>query len=103
MHYNPETKHKTKLFADIFLILFFTYFVYFMINGSSGFLNLTKLNKNLSTLKDQYQELEKTKNTLMIKNKGLHLSSLDMDILEEESKKLGYTNNNEVIFLIKSE
>lgn len=74
-----------------------------MIEGSSGFLNLITLNKKVSVLQSEYLKLEKIKNTLLIKNRGLLLASLDLDIVEEESKKLGYANNSETIFLIKGE
>jgi hypothetical protein len=64
---------------------------------------MIKLNSELNSLKKEYNLLEKEKNFLKIKNKGLYLATLDLDILEEESKKLGYVDNNEIIVLINNE
>jgi cell division protein FtsB len=74
-----------------------------MVNGSNGFLNLVRLNKEFQNLQTSYNILEQEKKFLLIKNKGLYDASLNLDILEEESKKLGYANGDEIIILTTEE
>ena len=91
------------LAPNLFLLLIFIYFLYFIINGSSGFLNMIRLNNELIQLKQKYTSLENNKKFLKIKNRGMYKETLDLDILEEEAKKLGYVNSSEIIVLIDNE
>ena len=85
------------------MIFVLIYFLYFTIYGSNGFLTLIKLDKNLINIKTQYESLTQEKNFLQIKNNGLYIKTLDLDILEEESKKIGYINEDEFVLLINNE
>ena len=92
-----------EIIPSILLLPIFLYFLYFIINGSNGFLSVINLNRELQNLKKEFNSLEKEKIFLKIKNKGLYIASLDLDALEEESKKLGYVDNTEIIVLIDNE
>jgi len=100
-----KKKPKIKIFTlNNLLFLFFIYFSYFAINGSNGLLNLMKMNNKLDGLKKELSILQKEENGLQIKNNGLYIKSLDLDLLEEESKKsLGYVDASEVVILTENE
>ncbi len=92
-----------KIIPSILFLPIFLYFLYFIVSGSNGFLSVINLNKELQNLKKEFDFLEKEKIFLKIKNKGLYVASLDLDTLDEESKKLGYVDSTEIIVLINNE
>ncbi len=98
-------KPKIKIFTiNNALFLFFIYFAYFAINGSNGFLNLIKLTNKLEEVKKEFSIVEKEENYLKIKNNGLYVKSLDLDLLDEESRKnLGYVDASEIVILTENE
>jgi len=103
MH-NKITLLKFKKFMpNLFIMLTYGYLFYFMINGSSGFLNMIKLSNELNNLKQKHNHIENEKIALRIKSNGLYVNSIDLDILEEESKKFGYLNKDEIVVLFDGE
>jgi hypothetical protein len=92
--FSYESGINTALF---FIIL---YFLHFAIKGENGIISLIQNENKLKTLQDKLSALENKKKLLISKNRGLHLATLDLDILEEESKKIGYLDSSEIIVLI---
>ncbi len=81
-----------------FIVLFFAYFIYHVINGRNGILSyieirseLLKKESVLLGLKNEYETISRRTNLLSNKN-------IDADILEERSKAiLGYAYKDELV------
>lgn len=99
--YNFVKRHNiSKPVFVIYFATFFTtfYFILFTIFGQKGVIDLIKLKHQISEKKSEKKELiskaESKKNMV----DGMSLQSLDVDLLDEQARKvLGYAGKNEVV------
>ncbi len=99
--YNIVKRHNiSKPVFVIYFATFFTtlYFIFFTIFGEKGLIDLVKLKNQISDKKSEKKELiskaESKKNMV----DGMSLKSLDVDLLDEQARKvLGYAGKNEVV------
>ena len=91
------------IFDGVFLFLIL-YFVYYGFNGPNGLINFIEVKSQMKSKSIHLESLQKEKNELKVKNAGLYRDSIDLDLLEEQAKKiLGYANLNETVILLKEE
>jgi cell division protein FtsB len=99
--YRIVKKHQISktLFVSYFVAFFsILYFGFFIIFGDKGLLKLATLSKQIqneeTTKKEIFAKLQFKKNMV----DGMNLNSLDIDLLDEQARKvLGYAGKNEVI------
>ena len=74
-------------------------------NGPNGLLNLININEQIKNNQIYLEKLKKEKEILLIKNHGLYEESINLDLLEEEAKKLlGYIGKqNEFIIIMNKD
>ena len=84
------------LFAAIF-----AYFAYHVVHGDRGLLHANLLQRELDERSLQLAELSAGREQLDARVRGLRRGSLDLDLLEEQSRRvLGYgAENDAMIFL----
>ena len=77
------------------LILYFTFFTIF---GQKGLIELSRIKKKVENKEITKQELQSKMQATKNMVEGMSLNSLDIDLLDEESRKvLGYVGKNEVV------
>lgn len=93
---------KNLLFNIIFLLLAL-YFIFHSIYGDRGLISYLRLNKKLSQANLELNDLQAKRARLEHKAALLRSDSLDLDILEEQAKKiLGLASSKERIFKVKN-
>jgi len=77
------------------LILYFTFFTIF---GQKGLFELSHLKKKIENKEISKQELQNKMQAKKNMVEGMNINSLDVDLVDEESRKvLGYVGKNEVV------
>ena len=76
----------------------FSYFLFFAIFGDKGLFTFFSLKKEITNIEITKQELSDRMKEKKNMVDGVSLDSLDLDLLDEQSRKvLGYVGNNEVV------
>lgn len=88
-----------RLFICYFIALsVILYFLFFTIFGDKGFIKLLELQRiiyNKESIKSEYQEKLKLQKNMV---DGMKSKSLDLDLLDEQTRKnLGYVGKNEIV------
>lgn len=74
------------------------YFLFFAFFGPKGLLTLFKLNEEISGHKLEQEQLIKKREQKKNMVKGMSKESLDLDLLDEQSRRvLGYVGKNEIV------
>jgi len=74
------------------------YFLFFMIFGSKGLIQMVKLSKQVENKENTKKEIIAKMNSKENLVKGMDPNSLDVDLLDEQARKvLGYVGKNEVV------
>ena len=95
MQFNPSRKN---IILGSIGILILTYVLYHLINGNRGIIAYTQLKTDLSINREVLQDLISNRVSLEHKVKLLDSRSMDLDLLEEYSRKnLGLSKPNEKI------
>lgn len=82
-------------FISFFVILYFLFFTIFGQKGIVEMMHLQEKVENKEITKQQLQDKMQAKKNMV---DGMSLDSLDLDLLDEESRKvLGYVGKNEVV------
>lgn len=93
-------KHINSLYA-FFCALFITYFVFHIITGDRGLFSYIKKTKELANLENEYAKISQTNKKLEEKIKLLDTNSLNLDYLDEISRRLtGMSQENELVVLL---
>lgn len=94
-------KRKTKQLAgNLFLIAVMFYFSYHLVSGDKGVQSMVKIEQRLKIASADLDRVELKKMKLEHKVKMLSSDSLDIDLLDEQSRRLlGASNSNEIIIL----
>lgn len=98
MHFaQKETDFRFISIIVIFTILF-TYFLYHTISGKYGFVSYLNMKYELSTKTQQLNQQEKELSHYRNKVDRMQSSSLDIELLDEQARKiLGYANKDEAV------
>lgn len=89
----------TLLFSGIIF-----YFCYHMISGGRGILAYFKLNSQMLALESELEITRAERLTIEHKSNLLKSNSLDLDLLEEQAKRvLGYAKPKEILVIEDSE
>lgn len=76
------------------------YFSYHMFSGSRGIIAFLKLNSKIASLQTELDNVRAERLTLEHKANLLKPDSLDLDLVEEQAKKiLGYAKTKEILFI----
>jgi len=79
-----------------------SYFVFFMIFGDKGLVKFFALKQQIENKEINKQELSAKMQEKKNLVKGMSLDSLDLDLVDEQSRKvLGYAGKNEVVIYQK--
>ena len=94
-------KRKTKQLAgNLFLIAVMFYFSYHLISGDKGVQSMVKIEQRLKVAFADLDRVELKKIKLGHKVKMLSSESLDIDLLDEQSRRLlGASKSNEIVIL----
>lgn len=80
------------------------YFCYHMISGGRGILAYFKLNSQMLALESELETTRAERLTIEHKSNLLKSNSLDLDLLEEQAKRvLGYAKPKEILVIEDSE
>ena len=95
-------------FYEFCLILFsffiLLYLVYYFIASDRGLLNYVKLKNEFNNKSTKYNNLMIQKNDLKNNISKLNPNNIDLDYLDELSrKKNGFTKNNEIIVILSND
>ena len=104
--YRFVKKHQISkaLFVSYFVACFaILYFGFFIIFGDKGLLKLTTLSKQIQNKETAKKEISAKLQVKKNMVDGMNLNSLDIDLLDEQARKvLGYAGKNEVIIYQES-
>ncbi len=99
MSFEKSSDIKSK-FVVLVLVLGCIYFAYHLIQGNRGLLSWMNLSDEITRTQKLLDEAEQEKSTLEKNVKLLSPNTLDLDLLEEQNRKvLGLTYPGEMIFL----
>lgn len=98
-HFVKEHNITKPVFIGYFIVLFvLLYFLFFIIFGDKGLIELFSLKKEMANREGFKQELFNRMQGKKNMVEGISLESLDLDLLDEQSRKiLGYVGKNEVV------
>lgn len=87
------------LFIGYFIALSaILYFLFFIIFGSKGLIQLFKISEQVKNKENAKKEIIAKMNSKQNLVKGMDPNSLDIDLLDEQARKvLGYVGKNEVV------
>lgn len=87
------------LFISYFIVLSaILYFSFFIIFGSKGLIELCKISEQVKNKESIKREIIAKMNSKQNLVKGMDPDSLDIDLLDEQARKvLGYVGKNEVV------
>jgi cell division protein FtsB len=86
--------------TTIVLVLLLVYFGYHAITGDRGLLALMRLSKQVEQSRNDLDQVVADKLSLEHRVSLLRDESLDLDLLDEQSRKLlGYVGKDEVIYM----
>ena len=91
---------KKRIFLITITAILFCYLLGYLIYGSKSIFSLFQLSRKKEQLLKENKILEKDKEKLDKKVKGMKTESLDMDMLDEQARKnLGYSKEKEIIYI----
>ncbi len=91
------------LLSTLFFALIFFYFTYHMISGRNGLITMLKLESQLENASGRLDETELEKMGLEHRV-GMMSSSIDLDLLDEQARKLlNYSKPGEIMFVVPKE
>ncbi len=103
--YHLVQKHQIRksLFIAYFSVFAaILYFLFFMIFGSKGLFEMMNLSKQVKNKENFKKEIIAKMNGRQNLVKGMDPNSLDIDLLDEQARKiLGYVGKNEVVIYEK--
>ncbi len=96
------TPQHRRLFSTCFKSLIFVclafYFIYHSISGNKGLITMVQLEQKLAAHKQELAMVEQDRMQLERKVKGLYIQSLDLDLLDEQTRKvLGKVDPDEIV------
>ena len=84
------------------LVVLLIYFLFHAINGERGVLSFFRLSNKFEKLHAELEAVRADRIQLEHKVNLLRSNSLDLDLLEEQSKKLlGFARKNEIVYFTK--
>ena len=96
-----ERKRRHIVSTALFIMLF-CYFTYHAVSGDHGMLAYFILNKHVEELRQKADSVKATRLQLEHQVSMLKPNSLDLDLLEEQSRNLlGYAKQDEIIYEIR--
>jgi len=103
--YNLVNRYQISKSLFIAYFVCFGLLIYFVLNiffGNKGLLAYRKLHHQFTKLDSEKQNLHNTIESKMQAVQNMNLQSLDLDLVDEQSRKvLGYINKDEVIIYQK--
>jgi cell division protein FtsB len=94
-----KTENWNNIATTIFFLLVLVYFAYHAISGERGFLALLQLSQKVDQMRMELDVVKAERIRLEHRVQRLHPDSLDLDLLEEQSRKiLGYADPNERVY-----
>ena len=95
-------KNKIVLFLSFLITFFiFIYLVYFLINGQRGLLKYFYLTKQAEEYSQTLAKLKTENNYYLDRTKRLQANTIDLDYLDEQTrKKLGLIDKNEIVIIL---
>jgi len=90
----------TYVLGPVLGLLIFAYFIYHSIEGDRGLLAWRNVNLRIGEAELRLSELEKERRELEARVLRLHPQSLDVDLIEEQGRRLlSFSYENELIIL----
>lgn len=100
---NKSLSFRKKLYSFIFILFtcfIFFYITYFLIYSDRGIIKHFVLKNDFNKKTINYNALSLKNNNLINNINKLKLNSIDLDYLDEQNiKKNGYLNNNDIIIV----
>ena len=95
-------KNKIVLYLSFLITFFiFIYLVYFLINGQRGLLKYFYLTKQAQEYNNKLANLKAENNYYIDRTKRLKPNTLDLDYLDEKTRKqLGLIDKNEIVIIL---
>lgn len=88
----------------LFCVLILFYLAFHTVSGERGIFALLRESRKLDALKTEVQETKAKREVLEKKVQKLSNNSLDLDLLDEQARKvLGTTGKNEVVLFFDSD
>ncbi len=89
------------LLPHLFFAAIFAYFAYHIVHGERGLLRANALTRELGESEVRLAELKAEHKELEARVSGLRLGSLDLDLLEEQARRvLGYGTESDALILL---
>lgn len=103
---NLDIRHyKFRYLSLIFIFLsIFIYLTYHALNGERGIIALVNLSNKFNKLENNLEQVRAQRIYLEHKVNLLRSESLDLDLLDEQARKiLGYSKETEAVYFFKKE
>jgi cell division protein FtsB len=96
----PKAKEKkSHVISTTLFVLLFAYFCYHAISGDRGLLALIQFNKRVDSLRAEADSVRAKRLQLEHRVSLLKPDSLDLDMLDEQARKLlGYAGKDETVY-----
>lgn len=99
-----KKEKKSHIISTTLFVLLFSYFCYHAISGDRGLLALIQYNKRVDRLHAEADTIRAERLQLEHRVSLLKPNSLDLDLLEEQARKLlGYAHKNETVYEFNEE
>ncbi|AIL65160.1 Septum formation initiator [Rickettsiales bacterium Ac37b] len=101
MHISTKFKYKLYIFTFITTItVLSSYFIYHAINGERGILAFIRLTHLTNKTNIELENVRAERIVLEHKVNLMRSESLDLDLLDEQARKiLGYSDANEIVYI----
>ncbi|MFV9875200.1 MAG: septum formation initiator family protein [Rickettsiales endosymbiont of Dermacentor nuttalli] len=101
MHISTKFKYKLYIFAFITTVTILTsYFIYHAINGDRGILAFIKLMHLTNKTNIELENIRAERIALEHKVNLMRSEALDLDLLDEQTRKiLGYSDTDEIVYI----
>lgn len=100
IHLAPLLSPSKRYINAFFFSFVVFYFAYHALNGERGLYAYFKQSRNLEVSREELTKLTAGRQELEKRVKALSANSLDLDLLDEEARRvLGSANKNEVVIL----
>ena len=98
-----DIKNIKSVLLSLSLAILACYFIYHTIYGSKGFFTLAKLSNELEQKKEKLAIITKEKSLLENKVNSFSDKNIDLDLLDQQARRiLGYASPEETILIITS-
>lgn len=99
--YRKDNSRITTIIISLLFITLFSYFTFHAVSGERGLIAMAQLSKKVDESKTELDEIRAERIELEHKVSLLRTESLDLDLLDEEARKvLGYASKDETVYTV---